>query len=102
MFAEDADFFLADFGSPTTWAPANGQERVGLMVLDQPGQAIDGGDVQSNEYQCTYATSQWPGLRRGHELRIDGPEGQGRTFRLRHDPRANEDGVFSTAALTKL
>ena len=102
MFASDAAVFLADFGSATTWAPSLGGPAVdGLMIFDQPEEVIEGGGVQSRQYQVTFAAATWLGLRRDEVLVIQG-EGGGHSYKLRHDPRAAGDGVFSTALLTRV
>jgi hypothetical protein len=102
MFAEHADTFLADWGSPTSWTPSTGGATVdGLVIFDQPEQGIEGGDVQSRQYMATLATATWLGLKRGEVLVIQG-EGLGASYKLRTDPRPQDDGVFSTVQLTRV
>ncbi len=102
MFAADAATFLADLGSHTTWVPSAGGATVsGLMLFDQPEESIDGGDVQSRQYMVTFETATWPGLKRHEQLVISG-DGGGATYKLRTDPRTQDDGVFSTVHLTKV
>jgi len=102
MFLADTPTFLGDFGSATTWAPSSGAAQVtGLMIFDQPVEAIDGGDTLSRQYQATFASGEWPGLKRGEVLLIGG-EGGNASYRLRTDPRAADDGVFATVALSKV
>ena len=102
MFASDAATFLADFGDAVSWtASVGGAVTTGTMILDQPEDAIEGGEVQSRQYVATFETAAWPGLKRGEVLVISGTGGGG-SFRLRTDPRTLDDGVFSTAAVSKV
>lgn len=102
MFSSDTAAYLADFGSPVTWAPtAGGAQVVGTMIFDQPEQAVDGGDTLSRGYMVTFETAAWPGLVRGEVLVIGG-DGKGGSFKLRTDPRAGDDGEFSAVHLTKV
>lgn len=98
MFEQDADTYLADWGRPTTWVPSAGGATVtGLVILDQPDEDVDGGGVISRQYQATLATATWPGLKRGEVLTIDGV-----AYKLRTDPRAESDGLFSMVMLSKV
>lgn len=101
MFGNDAATFLADFGDPVSWTPSTGGAVVAdRMIFDQPEDPIDGGEVQSRQYMVTFATTTWPGLKRGEALVISGTGGGG-TYKLRTDPRGRDDGVFSVVMLTK-
>lgn len=103
MFAEDTSVFLADWGRATSWTPTSGATPVqALMLLDQPDSDVDGGSVTSREYQVTFVTSEWAGLKRNETLAITAPSGAVQQFKVRADPRQAEDGVFSTARLTAL
>ena len=100
MFANDAATFLADYGDPVSWtASVGGAVRTGLMILDQPEIDVGGGELQGREYEATFAVASWPGLVRGEPLVVTGSVVG--TFKLRHDPRAKDDGVFATVRLTK-
>jgi hypothetical protein len=102
MFAEDAGTFLADFGSATTWAPSLGGAAVsGLVLFDQADEVIGDGQAQGAQYQVTFETAAWPGLKRGETLVIQG-EGKGGSYRLRFDPRAQADGVFSAVGVSRV
>lgn len=102
MFATDAATFLADFGDAVSWTPSLGGARVtGKMIFDQPAEEIDGGKVISRSYLVTFETAAWPALVRGEPLVIAGTGG-GATYKLRHDPLPADDGVFSTARLSKV
>ena len=101
MFASDASAFLADDGVAVQWTPAAGGQRVdGLMLVDAPDLEIQGGEVQSREYLATLETAAWPGLKRGEVIVLTGRLAG--SYKLRADPRAVEDGVFSTAKLTRV
>lgn len=102
MFAADAGAYLADFGDPVSWSPSAGGAAVtGLMLFDQPAEVIEGGETLSNQYQATFTTASWPGLKRGEVLVVSGTGG-GLQYRLRTDPRRQDDGVFSFVSLTKV
>ncbi|QOR55187.1 MAG: hypothetical protein SHS37scaffold296_4 [Burkholderiales phage 68_11] len=100
MFSEDADTFLADFGSPARWTPSGGgAEIAGLVIFDQAGEIVDGGEIISVEFKATFVTTTWPGLKRDEVMVIDG-EGGGSRYRLRTKPQTVEDGVFSFVGLS--
>lgn len=102
MFGLDTATFLADYGDAATWTPSAGGAVVSAtVILDQPEDVIEGGEVQSRQYVATFATAEWPGLKRGEVLVIAG-SGGGASYRLRADPRTVDDGVFSTASLSKV
>ena len=96
MFATDAAVFLLDDGVATSWTPSTGGPAVtGLMLFDRPDQDI--GEAASREYEVTFVTTSWPGLARGETLVIDGA-----SYALRFTPRQVDDGVFSSARVTKV
>jgi len=103
MFASDAATFLADFGSPASWTPSTGGAAVtGLVLFDQPADVLDSHPgVISSQYLMRFETAAWPGLKRNEVVVIQG-EGQGATYKLRTDPRSEDDGVFSIVDLTKV
>ena len=102
MFAADADTFLADLGSPARWTPSAGGATVrGLVIIDLPADVIEGGETISSQYMVTLATATWRGLKRGETLVVDG-DGGSASYRLRTDMRAQDDGVFSVAGLTRI
>ena len=101
MFASDASLFLADDGVAVSWTPSLGGPVVaGLMLVDAPDSDIQGGEVITREYLATLATASWLGLKRGEQLVISGRFAG--TYKLRADPHLLDDGVFSTARLTKV
>jgi hypothetical protein len=100
MFAEDVSVYLADFGSMTHWTPSTGGSQVnGLMLFEQPAEVVEG--VISKQYMVRFPTAAWLGLKRGEQLVID-DEGAGATYRLRTDPKTEDDAVFSVVELTKV
>jgi hypothetical protein len=102
MSAEDAGIFLADFGSPATCMPTTGGAVLsGLVLFDQADEVIGDGQAQGTQYQVTFETAAWPGLKRGETLVIQG-EGKGGSYRLRHDPRSQADGVFSLVGVSRV
>lgn len=105
MFADDATTFMADYGEAVTWSPSvaagGGAVRSGLMLFDQPDAEIQSGDAVSREYEVTFATADWPGLRRDEVLVIGGAGG-GASYKLRTKPYLKDDAVFSSAKLTKV
>jgi hypothetical protein len=102
VFAADAATFLADAGETVGWTPsAGGASFGGPMLFDQPENPIEGGDVQSRQYMATFETAAWPGLKRGEVLVIGGAGGNA-SYKLRTDPRAADDGVFSSVQLSKV
>jgi hypothetical protein len=102
MFASDAATFLQDFGSPASWSPSAGGATVSDLVLfDQPSEVLEGGTSISRQYLARLVTATWPGLKR-NEVLVIGGEGGGASYRLRTDLRAEDDGVFSVADLTKV
>ncbi len=102
MFAADAATFLADYGDPVTWSSSSTMPLPsGLMIFDQADADVGAGEVISREYQVTFETTAWLGLKRGEQLLIGGTGG-GATYKLRTDPRQLEDAVFSQAKVTKL
>lgn len=102
MFASDASIFLADFGDAVSWTPSvGGAALTGKMIFDQQAEEIDGGKVISRTYQVTFETAAWPGLVRGEQLVIGG-SGGGAAYKLRYDPLAEADAVFSTVRLSKV
>lgn len=103
MFAADAATFLVDFGSPASWTPSTGGEPIDELVLfDQPGDVLEAhpGAI-SNQYLMRFETAAWPGLKRGEVVVIQG-EGKGASYKLRTDPRLEDDAVFSIVDLTKV
>ena len=102
MFAQDARIFLADLGSPASWTPSTGGATItGPMLFDQPAQIIDGSQVHSNEFSVTFETAAWPGLTRDEVLVIGG-DGGGARYKLQTKPLAMDDGVMSSAGLSKV
>ncbi len=102
MFNTDAKVFLADMASATSWTPSGrGATLTGPMLFDRPEDVIDSGDVQSRQYQVTFETAAWPGLKRAEVLAIAG-DGGGGNYKLRTDPRTLDDGVLSVVGLTKV
>lgn len=102
MFSQDAAVFLADMGSSVSWTPSAGGATVtGKMIFDRPADMLDGGETLSNQYQVTLQASAWPGLKRGELLTIGG-DGGGAQYKLRTDPRSDDDGLFSLATLSRV
>lgn len=98
MFASDAAAFLEDDGQAVSWTPsAGGPALQGLMLFDHPDAELHSGQVISREYEATFETAAWPGLKRDEVLAIAGS-----SYRLRTDPQRVADGVFSTVRLTKV
>ena len=102
MFGDDAPTLLADFGDSVTWTPSVGGDTLsGPMILDQQSDVMESGSSISRQYSVTFATTDWPGLKRG-EIIVIGGSGGNSSFRLRTDPRVQDDAVFSTVGLTKV
>lgn len=102
MFADDALFFLSDFGDPMSWTPSTGGTTVTAPVLFDEGDAgADGGNHISREYSITVETAQWVGLKRGEQVVVL-RNGAYSTYKLRTDLVQQDDAVFSTVKLTKV
>ena len=116
MFAEDADAFLKDFGSPvifgnlTTWA-----------TFDQADADVLTGRVQSTQYRIEYPRSKLVGLGNndtvligigpgwqfdatGTRLEYVGAESEPDSgyFRIMGTPKKLDDGVFMEAQLQRV
>lgn len=102
MFAGDAATFLADYGDAVVWSSnPSSVKPTGLMIFDQPDGEIVSGEIISREYLVTFETTAWAGLKRDERLTIAG-SGGGLTYKLRTDPHRLDDGVFSTAKVTRV
>ena len=101
MFAADAVTFLADTGESVSWTDSvTSAVRTGLMIFDQPDADMESGRIISREYEVTFETAAWPGLRR-LEVLVIGGAGGGAKYSLRTDPHQADDAVFSEAKLSK-
>lgn len=101
MFAADAATFLADLGESVVWASSPATPKpTGLMILDLPDTDLESGQIISAEYEVTFETAAWPGLKRGEMLTVGG-SGGGASYKLRTDPYRQDDGVFSRVKLSK-
>ena len=89
---DDADVMLDDFG-----ADAQVGVQTLRVLLDMPGDVVQGGEVMSTEYRitCLAASANAAGLRRGVELVI-----ARRRYALRADPAPIDDGLLVVAPLT--
>lgn len=102
MFAADAATFIADYGDAVSWTHSvTNAVRAGLMVFDQPDADMESGRIISREYEVTFETAAWPGLKR-EEVLVIGGTGGGARYSLRTDPHQGGDGVFSIVRLTKV
>lgn len=90
MLTEDMSVFLADMGVPARFAGATA-----LVLLDMPDQNIEGGRVQSRDYEMTYVTAQFQTLGFGSVVVIDTD-----TYKV-IDTSTIDDGKFSRAKLAK-
>lgn len=100
MFEDVPADFLVDFGTAVRWSPSVGGPAVeGLMIFDTPDQEIGSGSTLSTEYQVTFVTAAWPGIKRDERLQI--PAGTGPLYKLRTHPQRQGDGAMSTAHLSR-
>ena len=102
MFDTDAATFLADLGEVVTWVSSPVTPApTGPMVFDLPDTDLASGEVISADYEVTFETAAWPGLKRGDRLSIAGT-GAGLVYKLRTDPQRDGDGVFSHVKLSRV
>lgn len=102
MFAADAATFLADFGELVVWVSSHVTPvPTGRMTFDLPDTDLASGEVISADFEVTFETAAWPGLKRGERLSIAGTGG-GLVYKLRTDPQRDGDGVFSHVKLTRV
>lgn len=73
----------------------------GSMLFDLPSTDLASGEIMSVDYEVTFETVAWPGLRRADQLSIGGTGGE-RIYKLRTDPQRDADGVFSHVKLSKV
>lgn len=102
MFATDAVTFLADLGEGVTWVSSQiTPAPTGRMLFDLPDTDLASGEIISTDYEVTFETAAWLGLKRGDRLSIAGA-GAGLVYKLRTDPQRDGDGVFSHVKLSRI
>lgn len=89
MFAEDLNFFLADFG-----VPASCNDHVATVLFDRPDADILGERVKTTKYQITFRTADFPDMKHGDPMMV-----QGKQYAVITGPNAIDDGAFSAAEL---
>lgn len=87
----DLDAFLADFGVDVSGPSSTS----GFGILDAPDSVLADGQVISTEYSLTVKRSDFPSLKRGDGLTIDGDE-----YTVR-EPLAVDDGAFIKVLVSK-
>ena len=90
MITEDAAGFLNDFGQTVVFGAVSTKG-----ILDVPSEIIAGGMVISTDYSLTYSTASMPNLQHGSAITVGGA-----AYTVR-DVRAQDDGTFSIAYLSK-
>ena len=91
MLTEDLDLFLEDFGVDATVA-----SKTATVILDMPDRDLLGGKVQSIAYQVTYKTADFPSLKYGDSIAVDGVD-----YKVL-EPSTIDDGRFSTCQLERV
>lgn len=71
-FNADLDLFYADYGVDAIHSPVAGGSGGGLVIFDQPGQTLIGGDVLATDYAIRYMAASFPVVRRGDTFTIGG------------------------------
>jgi hypothetical protein len=84
-------FLAPPFGKPVSWPGV--PDTFG--ILDMPTNVVAGGMVITTDYKLTFETATLPGLDFEDVLFVDGAQ-----YKVR-EVKPIDDGVFSTAELTK-
>lgn len=72
-FSTDLPALYADFGVSATHTPAaGGASTTALAILDQPGQAVIGGEILATDYSLRFPAASFPAVKRGDTLEIGG------------------------------
>lgn len=97
-FSADLGFFYADFGVSAVRTPAGGgaPSAPELVILDQPGMAVLGGDVVATDYALRYRVTSFPVVRRGDTFQIGSV-----TYTAREAGQPTLDGLECTVPLAK-
>lgn len=90
MLTEDLSVFLADFGVPASTGAASG-----TVLFDMPDGEVLNGRMLSTGYLITFRTADFPALKHGDAVTVNGQAYQA------NDVRLLDDGIFSTAGLQK-
>jgi hypothetical protein len=91
MFSEDIDAFFADFGTTATF----GTESRNVLV-DLPEQIFVGDNAISGNFQITFKTGYFTGLKYGSAITVNSIAYTVKTV------NAIEDGTLSVAELSKV
>lgn len=88
----DLAAFYADFG---VTALHNGATSA-IVILDQPGQDIIGGEVIATDYSIRFPTASFPPVKRLDTFLIDGV-----TYMAREDAQPLQDGLEMIVPLSR-
>lgn len=94
-----AEFFEsfqeAGFLKPASWTPsAGGTPRTGNVRYRAGSVDVLNDAVRTTDHEITYVTAQFPGLKEGERIAVDG-----QLFQVRQKPTALLDGTVARADL---
>lgn len=96
-FAADLSLFYADFGKEAVWTPkGGGASLTGLVLHDQPGMTVIGGDILATDHSLRYAIATFPLVRKGDAFTIDGV-----AYVAREHAQPLQDGLEYTVPLAR-
>lgn len=96
-FAADLTLFYADFGVMAAHTPKAGGATTYAMVLhDQPGQMLIGGDILATDHTLRFPVADFPVVRKGEQFVVSEV-----TYHARENAQPLEDGMEYTVPLSK-
>lgn len=88
-FSADLAALYADFGvAATHTAAGGGATTTAMAILDQPGQAVIGGDLIATDYSLRFPTASFPAVKRGDTIVVAGI-----AYTAREDAQPMLDGL---------
>lgn len=98
QFAADLAACYADFGVQATHRPAaGGPPQEGLVLLDQPGGGIFGGELLTTDYTLRYPASVFPDVVKGDRFTLGHTD-----YVARESAQPLQDGLECTVPLARV